>query len=142
MFVGRSSHALSVKATNFLLLIDDFSRKNMVIFFETESEVFEMFKKFKATVENESGCRNEAMRSDRGGEFTSKEFLEFCEIHGIRRLLTVPRSPRQNGMVGRKNRIILDSIQSLLKSKKLPKEFCRYMEAPTDTHFQVVKRIL
>ena len=45
--------------------------------------MFEVFKKFKASVEKESGCKIKAMRSDRGGEFTSKEFLEFCDHNGI-----------------------------------------------------------
>ena len=63
------------------------------------------------------------MRTDRGGELTSKEFQEFCEENGIRRPLTVPRSPQQNGVVERKNQTILDMARSMLKSKKLPKEF-------------------
>ncbi|KAH9715665.1 hypothetical protein KPL71_021147 [Citrus sinensis] len=88
-----------------------------------KSEVFEAFKKFKATVVKESGYQIKAMRSDRGGEFTSKEFLEFCEANEIRRPLTVPRSPQQNGVAERKNKTILNVAKSMLKSKRLPKEF-------------------
>ncbi|KAM2341820.1 hypothetical protein ACFX1X_014282 [Malus domestica] len=87
-----------------------------------KSEVFGAFKKFKAAVEKESGCKIKAMRSDRGGEFTSKEFQELCEANGIRRPLTVPRSPQQNGVAERKNRTILNMARSMLKSKRLPKE--------------------
>ncbi|KAE8709398.1 Agamous-like MADS-box protein AGL6 [Hibiscus syriacus] len=107
----------------FLLFIDDFSRKTWVYFLKQKSEVFEVFKKFKAAVERESGRKIKAMRSDRGGEFTSREFQEFCEANGIRRPMTVPRSPQQNGVAERKNRTILDMARSMLKSKKLPKEF-------------------
>ncbi|KAE8677835.1 hypothetical protein F3Y22_tig00111495pilonHSYRG00094 [Hibiscus syriacus] len=39
----------------------------------------EVFKKFKEVVERESGRKIKAMRSNRGGEFTSREFQEFCE---------------------------------------------------------------
>ena len=60
------------KSNYFLLFIDDFSRKTWVYFLKQISEVFEVFKKFKAAVENESGQKIKAMRSDRGGEFTSK----------------------------------------------------------------------
>ncbi|KAE8655892.1 TMV resistance protein N-like [Hibiscus syriacus] len=78
-------------------------------------------------VQSSSGERKrrkiKAMRSDRGGEFTSREFQEFCEANGIRRPMTVPRSPQQNGVAERKNRTILDMARSMLKSKKLPKEF-------------------
>ncbi|KAH9672319.1 hypothetical protein KPL70_017676 [Citrus sinensis] len=102
---------------------DDFPRKTWVYFLKQKSEVFEAFKKFKTAVEKESGYQIKAMRSDRGGEFTSKEFLEFCEVNGIRRPLIVPRSPQQNGVAERKNRTILDMARSMLKSKRLPKEF-------------------
>ncbi|KAL8170998.1 LOW QUALITY PROTEIN: hypothetical protein V2J09_022802 [Rumex salicifolius] len=59
----------------------------------------------------------------RGGEFTSREFMEYCEFHDIRRLLTVPRYPQPNGVAERRNRTILDTTRSMLKAKKLPKEF-------------------
>ena len=111
------------KNNYFLLFIDDFSRKTWVYFLKQKSEVFEAFKKFKAAVENESGQKIKALRSDRGGEFTSKEFQDFCATSGIRRFLTVSRSPQQNGVAERKNRTILDMTRSMLKSKHLPKEF-------------------
>ncbi|XP_070668900.1 uncharacterized protein [Malus domestica] len=58
-------------------------RSTFVELNESKSEVFGAFKKFKATIEKESGCKIKAMRSDRGGEFTSKESQEFCEANGI-----------------------------------------------------------
>ncbi|KAJ4723526.1 Retrovirus-related Pol polyprotein from transposon TNT 1-94 [Melia azedarach] len=107
----------------FLLFIDDFSRKTWIYLLKQKSEVFAAFKKFKAVVEKESGRQIKAMRTDCGGEFTSKEFQEFCETNGIRRFLTIPRSPQQNGVAERKNRTILNIARSMLKSKRLPKEF-------------------
>ncbi|KAM1010115.1 hypothetical protein TB1_044758 [Malus domestica] len=85
-------------------------------------EAFGAFKKFKAAVEKESGCKIKDIRSDPGGEFTLKEFQEFCEANGIRQPLTVPRSPQQNGVAERKNQTILDMARSMLKSKRLPQE--------------------
>ncbi|KAH9669730.1 hypothetical protein KPL70_021911 [Citrus sinensis] len=52
-----------------------------------------------------------------------REFLEFCEANGIRRPLTVPRSPQQNGIAEKKNITIFNMTRSMLKSKRLPKEF-------------------
>ncbi|XP_022891768.1 uncharacterized protein LOC111406611 [Olea europaea var. sylvestris] len=60
--------------------------------------------------------------SDRGGEFTSKKFEKYCEENEIRRPLTVPYSPQQNGVAERKNRSILNMARCMLKSKRLPKE--------------------
>ncbi|KAL0436856.1 UNVERIFIED_CONTAM: protein NRT1/ PTR FAMILY 2.7 [Sesamum radiatum] len=64
-----------------------------------------------------------ALRTDRGGEFTSNEFKAFCELHGIRRPMTVPRTPQQNGVAERKNRTVLNMARTMLKSKEMPKEF-------------------
>ncbi|KAK2994415.1 hypothetical protein RJ640_009642 [Escallonia rubra] len=107
----------------FLLFIDDYSRKTWVYFLKQKSEVFSTFKRFKALVEKQSGYQIKAMRSDRGGEFISKEFKAFCEENDIRRPLTIPYSPQQNGVVERKNQLIVNMTRSMLKSKNLPKEF-------------------
>ncbi|GKB06944.1 retrovirus-related pol polyprotein from transposon TNT 1-94 [Tanacetum coccineum] len=107
----------------FMLFIDDYSRKTWVYFLNEKSQAFEAFKKFKAMVEKEKCLKIKSMRSDRGGEFLSKEFNKFCEDNGIRIFLTAPYSPQQNGVVERKNRTILNMVRSMLKSKKMPKEF-------------------
>ena len=55
---------------------------------ENKSETFEKFQKFKTMFENQSGCHIKVLRSDRDGEFASKEFNLFCEENGIHRELT------------------------------------------------------
>ncbi|CAL2231893.1 unnamed protein product [Prunus armeniaca] len=50
--------------------------------------------KFKAMVELQSGYKIKRLRSDRGGEYTSLEFLKFCEDVGVERQLTVAYSPQ------------------------------------------------
>jgi transposase InsO family protein len=64
--------------------------------------VFSFFKKFKVLVVKESGYSIKLLRTDKGGEFYSNNFNKFCEDHGIKRLLMVPRSPQQNGVVERR----------------------------------------
>ena len=44
-----------------------------------------------------------ALCSDRGGEFTSKEFDAFYEENGIHREFSAPRTPDQNGVAEQKN---------------------------------------
>lgn len=111
------------KSSYFLLFIDDYSRKTWVYFLKNKSEAFETFQKFKSLVEKESGYQIKALRTDRGGEFTSNEFQTFCEVHGIRRPMTVPRTPQQNGVVERKNRTIRNMARTMLQSQCMPKEF-------------------
>ncbi|CAL8151030.1 unnamed protein product [Prunus armeniaca] len=63
----------------FLTFIDDCTRMCWVYFLRHKSEALTVFKKFKATVELQSGYKLKKLRSDRGGEYTSVEFDSFCE---------------------------------------------------------------
>jgi transposase InsO family protein len=49
---------------------------------------------FKAFTENQIGKRIKAVRSDRGGEFSSGNFKEFCDKNGIKREYTIPKTPQ------------------------------------------------
>ena len=69
----------------FMLLVDAFIRMTWVCLLKIKLEAFECFKIFKELVENEAELRIKCLRSDNGGEFTSKEFNVYCEEHGIRR---------------------------------------------------------
>ena len=40
---------------------------------------------FKYLVENELELKIKVIRFDRGGEFISDEFFDFCEQHGIKK---------------------------------------------------------
>ena len=82
-----------------------------------------MFKQFKNYVEKEVGGLIKCLRSDRGGEFTSSEFNEFCMENGIKRQLTVAYTPQQNGVAERKNRTMMNMVRSMLSEKYLPKIF-------------------
>ena len=69
----------------FILFIDDYSRMTWVYFMKEKSEVFFIFKKFKKFVEKQSGYCIKTLRSDRGKEYTSNVFQEFCEDEGVKR---------------------------------------------------------
>jgi transposase InsO family protein len=78
--------------------IDDFSRKTWNYFLKTKDEVFSMFKEFKLVVENQIEKKIKFLRSNNGGEYTSKEFEYFFKEAGIKRELIVPYNPHQNGV--------------------------------------------
>lgn len=68
--------------------------------------------------------RMEAKEGIGGGAFTSKKAFEaFLQKNGIRRPLTEPYSPQQNGVAERKNRTILNMARSMLKGKNMPQHF-------------------
>jgi transposase InsO family protein len=73
--------------------------------------------------ENLTECKIKTLRSDRGGEFLSNIFAGVCEEAGIRRQLTAPYSPQQNGVVERRNRTVVEMARSMLKSMEVPGKF-------------------
>jgi transposase InsO family protein len=74
--------------------------------------MFNKFKEFKALIENLSKRKIKILGSDNRGEYTSKEFVNFCKDVGIRRELTTPYNPQQNGVVERKNRTIMEVVKT------------------------------
>lgn len=63
----------------FLLFSDDFSRVSLVYLLKFKLEMFKNFRKFKAMVEKQSGTSIKVLRTNKGGEFLSKEFNQFYE---------------------------------------------------------------
>jgi hypothetical protein len=63
------------------------------------------------------------LRTDRGGEFTSKELGEYFANIGVKRQLTAPYTPQQNGVVEWRNQIVVSMARSLLKAKGVPTRF-------------------
>jgi transposase InsO family protein len=87
---------------------------------KTKDEVFSKFKKFKALIENLSERKIKILRSDNGGEYTSKEFVNFCKDVGIKRELTIPYNPQQNNVAEQKNRTILEAMKIIIHYQDLP----------------------
>jgi transposase InsO family protein len=107
----------------FITFTDDFSRKTWTYFLKDKSSVFDVFKRFKALVERESSCLIQCLRTDRGGEFTSNAFNDFCSSQGIKRQLTAAYTPQQNGVSERKNRTLMNMGRSVLSCREVPKQF-------------------
>ena len=106
----------------FLLIIDEFSRLTWVSMLQCKSDAFEAFKHFKNLAETEKRMKIKTLKLDRGGEFTSDEFSKYCLEHGIKRQLTAPYSPQQNGIVERKTMTMVSMVRAMLKAKDLPRE--------------------
>jgi hypothetical protein len=102
-----------------MLIIDDYSRLTWVSFLKEKSEAFEKFKVFKALTGNQTGKRLKEVRSDRGGDFSSWNFKEFCDKHGIKREYTIPRTPWKNGVVERQDRSVQQMERSLMNERNI-----------------------
>ncbi|CAI7929707.1 unnamed protein product [Closterium sp. NIES-54] len=74
-------------------------------------------------VERQQDRLVKAIRTDRGGEFLSKEFGLWLKKNGIRHSLTMPYSPAMNGIAERANRTITETARGLLIEAGLPEYF-------------------
>ena len=103
----------------FLNFIDDYSRKTWVYFLKHKSDAFSCFQQFKALVENQSGHRIKTLRTDRGGEYVSNEFLIFCKTHGIQKKFTVWYTPEQNDVIESTNITIMEMARNMMVANNL-----------------------
>ncbi|GJY58876.1 retrotransposon protein, putative, ty1-copia subclass [Tanacetum coccineum] len=113
-------------ASYFVTFTDDFSRYGYVYLLKHKHEVFETFKVFQKEVENQLGKTIKSLRSDRGGEYMSQEFLDHLKEHGIIAHRTPPYMPQHNGVSERRNRTLLDMVCSMMSQTTLPNSFWDY----------------
>ena len=57
-----------------------------------------------------------------GKEFENAKFEAFCNEHGIKKEFSAPKTPQQNGVVERKNRVIQEMVRVILLNKNLPQK--------------------
>nr|GEX18487.1 reverse transcriptase domain-containing protein [Tanacetum cinerariifolium] len=58
-----------------------------------------------------------------GTEFKNSFMNDFCPMKGIRRELSVARTPQQNGFAERRNRKLIEAARTMLADSKLPTTF-------------------
>jgi transposase InsO family protein len=104
----------------FVLFIDDYSRKTWIYFLKAKDESFDRFQEFGALVENQNGRKIRVLRFDNEGEYTSKEFVDYCIAAGIKKELIIPYNPQQNGVAERKNRTIVEAAWAMIHDQGLP----------------------
>ncbi|CAN1282367.1 Retrovirus-related Pol polyprotein from transposon TNT 1-94 [Linum perenne] len=105
------------------VIVDDFSRFTWVFFLAKKDECLPKLIDFAQQISNSLGLKIKAIRSDNGGEFTSFKFESFCTSLGIQHFVSAPRTPEQNGVVERKNRVLLDLSRTMLLDCNTSKRF-------------------
>ena len=104
----------------FITFTDDHSRFGYVYLMKYKSESFEKFKEFRSEVEKQTGKSIKILRSDRGGEYLSSEFLDYLKENGILSQWTPPGIPQLNGVFERRNRTLLDMVRSMMSFFQSP----------------------
>lgn len=111
------------KSKYFIVFIDDCTRWCEVRFIREKSDVLESFKQYKSLMENQFNASIKCVQSDNGKEYCNNEFNNFLDQCGIKRRLTVPHTPEQNGIAERRNRTLVEMARCMLLESKLPPTF-------------------
>jgi len=118
---------MNVKARHgtiyFITLIDDYSRYGYMYLLSHRYEALDVFKRFVAEVKTQLERRVKILRTNRGREYLSDMFKEFCEEKGIQWQLRIPHTPQQNGVAERRNRTLLDMVSVIMAHASLSISF-------------------
>ncbi|KAL6322023.1 hypothetical protein AAG906_003165 [Vitis piasezkii] len=112
----------------FITFIDDYSRYGYLYLIHEKSQSLDVFKNFKAEVENQLSKKIKVVRSDRRGEYYGRydgsseqcpgPFAKYLMECGIVPQYTMPGTPSQNGVVERRNRTLKDMVRSMIIPRK------------------------
>ena len=94
--------------------MNDFTRFGHVYLISHRFDALACFKRYSKLVENQLNTKIKSLWTDRGREYLSDLFKEYCVEKGISRQLTIPYMLQQNGMAERRNKTLLDMVRSMM----------------------------
>nr|GEU60187.1 putative ribonuclease H-like domain-containing protein [Tanacetum cinerariifolium] len=106
-----------------LVNTDDYSRFTWVFFLATKDETSPILKTFITGLENQLCLKVKVIKSDNRTEFKNSDLNQFCELKGIKREFSIPRTPQQNGIAERKNRTLIEAARTMPANSLLPIPF-------------------
>lgn len=108
----------------YVIFVDHYTRYVWLYPLRLKSDVFSIFRQFKALVENHFNTKIVTVYSDGGGEYTALK--DFLSTLGIQHLKTPPHTPQHNGMAERRHKHIVDTGLTLLYQAKVPHKYWSY----------------
>jgi transposase InsO family protein len=105
------------------VIVDDFSRYTWVFFLVDKSDTFTTFKTFVKRIHNEFEITIKKVRSDNESAFKNTRVDELCDEFRIRHQFFVKHTLQSNGLVERKNRILIDMARSMLSEYNVSHSF-------------------
>jgi len=90
-------------ATYFITFLDDYTGYDHIFLISYKSKALDNFRRYLSLVENQKNRTVKALCTDRGGEYLSEMFKQFCNEKGIKRHLMIPYILQQ--MVSRETKL-------------------------------------
>ena len=118
--LGPISPSTKSGARYIMTFIDDHTRYNICYLLNNKDEAYGKFKQYKSMIENQTGRNIVKLKTDRGGEYSSQEFLNYLQSAGIQTERGPAHRPMANGVAERFNQTLLGRIRSQLHESGLP----------------------
>ncbi|GJW87669.1 retrovirus-related pol polyprotein from transposon TNT 1-94 [Tanacetum coccineum] len=97
-----------------LVIIDDYSRFTWVKFLRSKDEAPDFIIKFLKMIQVWLKVPVRRIKTDNGTKFVNQTLREYYEKVGISHETSVARSPQQNGVVERRNRMLIEAARTML----------------------------
>lgn len=117
----------------YVAFTDAYTHYTLLYFLKKKSGVATMFPQFLQQAKRCFGNKLKALQTDRGGEFQALRW--FLAQKGIVHKLTCPYTSKQNGLVERKHRQIVEISLSMLTHASLP--LCYWHDAFSSAVFLI-----
>ena len=108
------------------------------MYLEEKYETFQKFKWFLEKVEKETWKKLKFLRLDKGSKFISNDSNEFYIEKWIKRQVSAPSTPHQNGIAKRRNRSIMDCARTLTIEKSVA---IKYLKEVISTTIHTLNRV-
>nr|GEX17515.1 retrovirus-related Pol polyprotein from transposon TNT 1-94 [Tanacetum cinerariifolium] len=112
---------VSINGKKYVLVIfDDYSRYTLTHFLRSKDEIPKVLIEFLRLVQRGLHAQVRFVRTDKGTEFLNKTLHAYFSSEGILHQKSVARTPKQNGVVERRNRTLVEAAQTMLSATKVP----------------------
>nr|GEY66168.1 hypothetical protein [Tanacetum cinerariifolium] len=103
-----------------LVIVDDYSRYTWTHFLRSKDETPEVLIDFLRLVQRGLHAQVRIVRIDKGTKFLNKTLHAYFASEGIHHQTFVARTPKQNSIVERRNRTLVEAAQIMLSAAKVP----------------------
>ncbi|GJX26157.1 retrovirus-related pol polyprotein from transposon TNT 1-94 [Tanacetum coccineum] len=103
-----------------LVIVDDYSRYTWSYFLRSKNETHEVLINFLTLVQRGLNAQVRTVRTDKGTEFLYKTLHAYFNKEGIEHQTSVGRTPKQKGIVERRNSTLVEAARTMLSPAKVP----------------------
>nr|GEX59452.1 hypothetical protein [Tanacetum cinerariifolium] len=110
----------SINGKKYVLVnVDDYSRYTWTYFLRSKDETPEVLIDFLRLVQRGLHAQVRIVQTDKGMEFLNKTLHAYFASEGINHQTSIARTPKQNGVVERWNRTLVEVAQTMLSATKV-----------------------